>query len=386
MIRFLIYFFPALMDVVVGTVFFVTAVRYSEVKANPMLVTGVMATWALVYSPASILMGRLVTTANAAKLLIWGSGGLAVVSLGYVVVPGLGAQFFWTALLGFGCAMFFTPFQVFMKCVEQGREGEGGVVKPTALYTFAWSFGMACGAYISGNIWHHFGWRWCYWLNALFCVVVSLGVWVLAKAAGHPRPRPIAVVSNVKPVDYSKMPDLAWLGWLASGVGCITVAVVRTIFPLKGVGLDLSKADIGNALAIVSFVQAFVGLSFYFSKSWMYKPVPVALFSAAGILGLLFFGLGGSVTSFYVAAVLYGVYSGMFFFYLVFHSLAHPTKSAHYVSINEAVVGVTSVIGPVLGGGIAAATNSSLPFVLIAVVVALVAAFQYKVHRKSLQR
>lgn len=385
MIRFLIYFFPALMDIVMGVVFFVTAVRYADAKASPMLVTGVMAAWALVYSFAAMLAGRVVTAANASKLLVGACCGTAVVSLCYVLFPGLGTQFLWTALMGLGMAFFFMPFQVFMKGVEQGHDA-GGVVKPTALYTFSWSIGLGLGAYIAGNVMQRHGWKWCYGLNALFCVVSALGVWVLAKAASRPRSRPIAVVSNVKPVDYSKMPDLAWLGWLASGVGCITVAVVRTIFPLKGVGLDLSKADIGNALAIVSFVQAFVGLSFYFSKSWMYKPVPVALFSAAGILGLLVFGLGGSVTSFYVAAALYGVYSGMFFFYLVFHSLAHPTKSAHYVSINEAVVGATSVIGPVVGGGVATATNSSLPFVLIAVVLTLVAAFQYKVHRKSLQR
>jgi MFS transporter, ACDE family, multidrug resistance protein len=378
MIRFLIYFFPAMMDMILGAIFFVTAVRYSESGASSLTVTGVMATWAFIYSIGAIVAGRIVNHKNAARLIIMSGGAIFLISLGYIAVPGLGAQYLWTALMGIATAFFFTPFQVLMKSLEQG-EG-GGVVRSTALYTFSWSFGMACGPFVCGYVWPHFGWKWCYALNAIMGLAIAFGIWRLNKYASRHHETAGASAGTHESVDYSAMPDLAWLGWLAAGVGCITVAVVRSLFPVKAAILELSKTDQGVILAVVSFTQAFTGLAFIRSRYWMYKPVPVALFSLSGLVGLLLFGIGSKPGTFYMAALFYGIYSGMFFFYLVFHSLVHPTKSSKYIAINEAVVGITAIFGPIAGGIIADKTNSNVPFCLIAILVLLVMAFQARVH------
>jgi MFS family permease len=378
MIRFLIYLFPAMMDVVIGAFFFVTAVRYSESGASSLTVTGVMATWAFTYSIFSILSGRIVTHKNAARILIFSGGAIALISFGYIIMPSLSLQYFWTALMGVATAFFFTPFQVFMKSLEHGEDGS--VVRSTALYTLSWSTGMACGPFICGYVWPNFGWQWCYVMNATMGLTVMFGIWMLSKYTSRHHAATFNSGKPSKAIDYSNMPDLAWLGWLAAGIGCITVAAVRSLFPVKAALLELSKTDQGLILAIVSFTQAFVGLTFIRSKYWMYKPLPVAIFSLSGILGLLLFGLGTKPGTFYAAALLYGIYSGMFFFYLVFHSLVHPTKSSKYVAINEAVVGIASIIGPIASGVIADKTNSNLPFILVAVLVLLVMAVQARVH------
>ncbi len=381
MLRFLIYLFPAMMDLILGAVFFVTAVRYSESGASSLTVTGVMATWAFVYSLGAIAAGRIVNPNNAARIIIASGGAVTLISLGYIAVPSLGSQYLWTALMGLATAFFFTPFQVFMKSLEQGQDG--GVVRSTALYTFSWSFGMACGPFICGYVWPNFGWKWCYALNAIMGLSIALGIWNLNKYACQHHDTPVATGKPPHSENYSRMPDLAWLGWLAAGIGCITVAVVRSLFPVKAALLELSKTDQGVILAIVSFTQAFVGLAFIRSRFWMYRLVPVALFSLSGLLGLLLFGLGSKPETFYMAALFYGIYSGMFFFYLVFHSLVHPTKSSKYVATNEAVVGITSIIGPIAGGILADKTNSSIPFYLVAIMVLLVLAVQARVHYLS---
>ena len=378
MIRFLIYLFPAMMDMVVGAVFFVTAVRYSESGASSLTVTGVMATWAFIYSLCSFAVGRVVNHKNAAQIIVISGGAVTLLSTGYIVVPALGAQYLWTALMGVAAALFFTPFQVFMKSLEHGEDGS--VVRSTALYTFSWSFGMACGPFICGYVWPNFGWQWCYVMNATMGLTVAAGIWKLKKYADRHHETVSVTGKSAKSEDYSKMPDLAWLGWLAAGVGCITVAVIRSLFPVKAAILELSKTDQGVILAIVSFTQAFIGLAFIRSKFWMYRPVPVALFSLSGLLGLLLFGMGSKPGTFYMAALFYGIYSGMFFFYLVFHSLVHPTRSSKYVAINEAVVGITSIIGPIAGGVIADKTNSSMPFYVVGILVLLVMAVQARVH------
>jgi len=98
----------------------------------------------------------------------------------------------------------------------------------------------------------------------------------------------------------------------------------------------------------------------------------MALFGACGVLGLLLLGVGTRLPLFYCGAAAYGVFSGAIYFCLVFHSLVHPTRSAHYVAVNEAVVGVANITGPVLGGWAAAAAGSSgVPFLGAAVLVAV---------------
>lgn len=379
MIRFLIYLFPAMMDVVVGAVFFVTAVRYSESGASSLTVTGVMATWAFIYSFCSLIAGRVVNHKNAAQIIMISGGAITLISICYIAVPALGMQYLWTALIGVATAFFFTPFQVFMKSLEHGEDGS--VVRSTALYTFSWSFGMACGPFVCGYVWQNSGnWQWCHVLNAIMGLSIVFGIWKLNKYTHQHHEAVAAAGKPSRTEDYSRMPDLAWLGWLAAGVGCITVAVVRSLFPVKAAFLELPKTDQGVILAIVSFTQAFIGLAFIRSKFWMYKPLPVALFSLAGLLGLLLFGLGSRTETFYAAAFFYGIYSGMFFFYLVFHSLVHPTKSSKYVATNEAVVGITTIIGPIAGGIIADKTNSSVPFYVAGILVLLVMAVQARVH------
>ncbi len=376
MIRLLVYLFPAMMDMVAGTFFFVTAVRYSESNASSLTVTGVMATWALVYSFCSIWAGKKVNQNNAAKIIIFSGFGIVLLSFCFIIFPQLDAQYLWIALMGVTTAFFFTPFQIFMKSL--GHDGSSSVIRSTALYTFSWSMGMACGPFVSGYLWQ-FGWQWCHGLNALLGLGIAYGVWTLNKYVHQHHYSAITAKITAKE-DFTKMPDLAWLGWLAAGVGCITVALVRSLFPVNAEILKLSKIDQGVVLAIVSFTQAVAGLCFIRSKTWMYRPLPVSLLTLSGVLGLLLFSIGAQPGTFYIAALLYGIYSGMFFFYLVFHSLVHPTKSSRYVSINEAIVGVASIIGPIAGGIIADKTNPSVPFTLVAILVFIVAIVQARVH------
>jgi len=104
------------------------------------------------------------------------------------------------------------------------------------------------------------------------------------------------------------------------------------------------------------------------------------------ILGLLCFGFGRHLAIFLAGAVLFGVYSGAFFFYLVFHSLVHPERAGRYVAGNEIVVGAASFAGPLIGGIMADTWGVRAPFVAAAGLCLLVAAFQSIVHARMHQK
>ncbi len=115
----------------------------------------------------------------------------------------------------------------------------------------------------------------------------------------------------------------------------------------------------------------------------MFRPGPVTGFAVFGLVGLASFGVS-LVPAFdgidvltvplrtlvlYVSVICYGVFSGSFFFGLVFHSLVHPHRSARYVAVNETVVGLCGVGGSVMAGTLADRFGfATFPVVLVAMI------------------
>jgi predicted MFS family arabinose efflux permease len=129
-------------------------------------------------------------------------------------------------------------------------------------------------------------------------------------------------------------------------------------------------------------VQALVGLGLGRGRWWMYRPGAILGFGLFGVVGLGLFAAARSPGVYFLGAALFGVYSGSFYYYFVFHSLVHPTRSAHYVSINEAVVGLTSVAGPFIGGAIADRCGIWTPYLASTGVLAVAIMVQAAFHRR----
>lgn len=380
MLRIIIYAFPVFVNLILGGMFFIIAFLLSQAQYSPFVITGAVYVWALIYCIASPIMGKITTPANAGRLIMLGGIGIGLGSLGFLLFQHVIGQFILIGIIGVASAMYCTPFQVFMKALEPDQNA--GVVRSTALYTASWSFGMATGPLIFGL----FNWRYGFLLNAFLGFLMAAAIWFIDS---HHRKNPVRhrdTPPTSDETDYSRMPDLAWLGWIIAGCGTIAVCLVRTLIPYQGTLLDFSKAEIGIILAVVSYVQGITALCLLRGKRWMYRPVPILLAGTAGALALALFGLGGSPAWFYVGAVLYGIFSGCCYFYLVFHSLVHPTRSSHYVAVNETVVGIASILGPIAGGLLSGINgNASLTFLLAAgmfVLMTLFSARAFQVNRK----
>lgn len=383
MTRFLIYLFPALMDLVLGAVFFISATQIVDTGAKPIMSTLVLAIWAVFYMVFAQVAGTIVTPKNAAKIIIGACLLIGFTAIAYIVLPfSILAHYILIAFIAVGAAFFFAPFQVFMKTVESDRPQ--GIALSTGLYTFSWSVGMASGPFVAGIIKTSLeNWNLCHVINAFVAFFAAAGIYFL-KHHAHKEPSQTVVEEHHEFIDYSKFPDFALLSWIASGVGCLTVAIVRIYFPTTGKLFQMPEFNQGVVLALVSGTQGVVGLCLCKSKYWMYKPVPVMLFGISGVAGLVLFAFGGSAMTFYLASILYGIYSGAFFFYLVFHALVHPEKSSRYVAVNESVVGGTSILGALLAGYLAEEVSLSYPYVLCAQLAALVIFYQIMTHAVKL--
>ena len=387
MLRFLIFLFPALVDVIIGTLIFVTNLRlvYSGADASDCALPPVA--WALGHSFFSFFVGKINNSQRAPILINTGCFIMAAGSLLLIFFNDPQLQFYWAFIVGMGSAFFFCSFQVFMKASD--KDVHAGVVRSTAIYGFAWSCGIASGPFIASFIWGYLfpenGWKYCYWISIAFALCVAAATWPLKRYIERLHklpPKPEAAPARPK-VDYSKLPDLVWLGWMTAGVGCLAVSVIRSLFPYKAAIFDISKQDLGYIMALVSYSQGFFSLLLIRSRYWMYKILPIMLFSFCGIVSMVLFWCGTSVWVFYLGAFIFGIYSSAFFFYLVFHSLVHPDRSGKYVAWNEVIVGITGIAAPMVGGFLVDQTgNRNLPFIIAAIFIVSIITVQVMTLRK----
>jgi len=383
MTRFLIYLFPAVADVIIAATMFVCSNRLADAGQSRTDVAIVFAAWAMAYIAGNQILARLVTSRNAAAMIIVANLLFAATSVVFVLIDNVWAIYATMAVLAVASSLFFLPFQVFMKAVEPDQHQ--GVVRSVAIYTFAWSLGFASGPFIAGFIYQGLGWQWCFAFTGLISLLTAFGVQLLKHHAKHHHSEAIASnqQSNAEDVNYHTMPDLAWLQWVVTGVGCLGIYSLLALLPSVGVSFAMPKSQIGSIIASLYVVQALVGLSLVCSRTWMFRPMPVMGFTVFGLVSMVGFAVsllpaldGAEVLTvplrtigLYASVACYGVFSGSFFFGLVFHSLVHPNRSAKYVAINETVVGICGVAGPLMAGTLADRFGfSAFPIVLIVMI------------------
>jgi len=375
--RFLLYLFAAAMDMLLGSFFFIASVRVAETGASAIAVGMVFTVWGLSYMVSAFLVGRAVTPSNSRPMQIGGCFGIAACATAFILAPGLGALYVIMTVLGIAVAFFFPPYMVFMKSVEGGDSGN--LATSTALYTMAWSLGLGAGPFVAGALWSARGWQWVCALDALLALAALAGLLAFFRAVDRGKPAAAAPVDTAGA--EARMPDLVWLAWVCTGASLIALAMVRGVFPATAHGLAVPKADQGIALALICVGQAAASLFLAFAgRTWYYRAGPVAGFGLVGVAGLALFGLAHSSAGFYAAAFCLGVYGGAAFIYMLFHALMHPSRAGRNVGVNEAVVGLTGIVGPVLAGVLSDHAGASVPYYAAAVFVAVALVFQVSVH------
>ncbi len=397
MLRILFYIPPFLMNIITGLIFFVPARRLAAANESAVAVAAAMSAWAVTYTITSITLGFIQNKKNAVKLILLGQALSIIALCGLLAVENIKLQYYWLLLTGFSTVLFYCPFQVIMSALEKGEKGTAALIRSTSFYTFSWSLGLAAGPVAAAGIWSCFnpatGWKYCY----IFCIFINVIITTIC----------LFLHSYVKKVNQEeekireeekketqissctekaqKLPDFAIDGWALGIGGYLTVYILRSLLPYRGEVIGLSTTQMGILIGIIAFMQAVTAFTLYKSRTWMYKPIPVLIPLAGGIIGLV---LAATLTNFYVlffAMFVYGIFSGIFAWDMIYHAIAIEEKRPKYVAVNETIVGGFGILSPLAGGFFATPEKSGLPFLIGAFFLVLTAIFHvcYTVRKKG---
>lgn len=373
MIKALSYIVPVMMNFVFGALLFITVQRFTDAGASKLMTAMPLMAWALIYGVLNPLIGRMANSRNAA-FFIMASGAATVISaLGFIFFTGLYIQLALMALVGVAFAFYCVPFQIFAKRMESsGRsDSTNAVTKTAGRYTAAWSMGLAFGQLIFGFLAPGTGFIICMAIGA----AITAGIWLADRnlppeTPAAPETPAVAGAAGSAPLP---LPDLAWVGWIVGGIGTFTINQIRTQLQPLGTECGFDARQLAVMLFCVSFVQGIVALLLSCTSSkWQFRKLPALLVGLCGVIALAIFCSRDFAGIFYLGAGLFGIYSGCFYFYFVFYSLSHPTRSGFYAGINELTVSINSVAAPILGG-LLANRQSTYPFMLSAAIVAAAA-------------
>lgn len=399
--RLVIYLIPGMMDMVLAQTIFVCTLRAAKMHATPFVVSAFVGIWGGVYTLSCLVIGRFTTQKNAASILLIACSSIAVICLAFSLISSIGGMMILSVLASITTALFFPPFQIFMKKVDHGS-GQS-LTSSTGLYTFSWSSGFALGPFVAGYLMERGqavlpggetdGWKLVYFLGVATSLLAAAGIaWLQQQERKRQQGESVAPqdeTSTVPPGQTqndpsNNLPDLVWLGWLGAGLGILAMNTIRGVFPVRAVQeLQLSDSVQGSIFFTMCMAQATTGLFLSFSRSWMYRGLPVLGFGLLGVAGVSCFGLGHSCWVFLLGALMFGSYCGAFFFYLVYHGLVHPHRSGWYITVNESIVGASGTIGALGAGALAEHYGLSFPYLVAAVIVLCVTLFQCWIHYRN---
>ncbi len=361
--RYWVYLFPAVMDMAVVSLGFFATVRAISLGGGPVLLGMIGTAWGLGYSLTSLLLTRLAHAERSVFFMQLSAVGFILVAIAMALARSVSFLVILSWWSGFWCSFFFVGFQLSMASLASLSTDIS-----VAAYNFSWSVGFALGSLAEGVLLSHYP-----SVAVSPAVIGSLGIlaglWLVQRSRVK---EPSDSAGGKSEGQRATRRSFVLIGW----IGLATVAFIgsgfRYLLPEIAVRrFSLSSSTTGNFFFLFFLLQSVVGLFLHRLSRWQYRFHHHLGATFLGLTGCwLAFSLQGK-TGLLAFVIFMGIYSGYGFYYGVLYSLK-SSLSARDISINEVLVGVTGVVGPLF---LAAALKKATASFFLACALLVLTAF-----------
>lgn len=350
----IIYLFPMSFDIIVSLTMFVGRHSYAEQGEKVAAIGSIAAIYGLVYIPSSFLMGKIITSTRAKPMMM--TAIVLMITLLCLLANIKNYYLFLVIFAGvpLGTSLFFNSFQAYMLDVDSNAGKH--LSHSVGHYTFAWSFGFAMGPIVSYFAEKYFNWSAAYYAAAVIVFIIGIIAFFF-------KPQKQDNHSSMEKTEDDKIFEsedkaLPFAGWIGLVIAISTFQIILTYWPLQAVKLDFSSLIKSGVEFTSSISQALAALIICVFLRWYHRPLSLLFFGLIGFLGLTSFAFAESLPLFFIGACLFGIYTSSSFIFLVYHAMFDKDKAVKRVSINEIMVGIGVLVGPVIATALLTASNA----------------------------
>ena len=341
-------------DIVVALTMFVGRHSFAERGAKVAAIGSIAAVYGLVYIPSSFLMGKIVTQKRAKGLMMT---AIVIMVCLLCLLANIKDYYLFLAIFAgipFGTSLFFNSFQAYMLDIDSNTGKP--LSHSVGHYTFAWSTGFALGPVVSFFAEKYFNWAAAYYMAAFIVFIIGIIAFLFKPVKSEKGIEQQKEIKNSKELTDKALPLAGWLGLVIS---ISTYQIILTYWPLQAILLDFSSLIKSGVEFSMSICQAISALIICLFLRWYHKPSSLLFFGLIGFLGLIAFAYADSLPLFFTGACLFGIYLSSSFIFLVYHAMFDKEKAVKRVSINEIMVGVGILAGPVIATSLLTATENN---------------------------
>ncbi len=368
--NFTLYIPALLIDFALSSVLTNTAFYTSDLKLSSTFLGLLMAIATILFAILAIPFGKLSDRVNRRSMLYAGCFLLAVVSIGLRFCTNKYHLLLLFPGIGISMALFWPSYEAWLA----EREDEGQLLHRVMLFNLFWSVGITLGPAISGylyqdvNPFRPFYLACAGGLLTLIIIVLQKTESTTSTAESLDEPTEIIYPSRLVRKTYLSLGRCAnFASWFALGV-------LRRLAPKLTKETGILPSTFGNFMLALGGVQTltFLFLGTGYSTRWHYRFAPLLITQILAIL--CFVGIWKiHQTFFWICAFsIIGISVAFSYFSSLYYGLNMHSDKGNKSGWHEAILGVGSLLGPMVGGIAADSTlGPHSPYILCAVVIIL---------------
>ena len=336
----LLYLSPALMD---WLLFFVAFAVFYGAGAGELGITkcallGIL--FQAAYMTSSFVSGHFITHRNARRVLLWSTLLCGISSVGILCSSVLGLLAAGLVVLGASAAWFFNAFLAFMR----GAASLGTLKSSVAFYNLSWCLGAAIGNVTAG-------WLYQWGVPALIMAVVFATGTILFLVARKLEENGHTVEESVESGTNEKYPvanHYILIGWLMIFTVTLVQRPLFTFLPPLFAKDHISSLWASLPLFMHMAVMAVSALAMCKFRDSLYRRTPFFFIQAGAVAALCAMWFWPSYWVCFSMLCVLGIYAG-FVFYCAIYYASNSGRRSFNNGINEALCGLGSIAGIVLG-------------------------------------
>ncbi len=330
------------------------------------------------YTLMCLLNSRLVNrlgpryTARAAALL------MVVVWLLMAQVRSIGPLLGLAVASGALMAFFWPPMVVWLASLTSGQDR--GLGRVLGLFNISWTGGLLVGTVVAGALWDWMAGS-SFYYSAGGAIIILILLQLTPGGWGSRDAGPAETTLPGREAPHPNRQRLLVAGRIATFTGFFAIGIVRTLFPKLGNELGYSNQLVGWAVGAPYLCAMLIFGASGTTTRWHYRPAKLWVAMLAGIVSMVIAACAQTPAQFLTGFFLVGLSTGVGYLASQFYGLQGPPEHrAASIGYHEAAVGSGIVLGPILGGLVAAwAGNIHAAFVLGAAVMLLAGVVQLAV-------